>query len=65
MLSSDIRYDVTKSDELLRENNEILRQTLSVVSKILAEMETMNEMTRKRLPYKWITGEQDRELKGN
>jgi len=33
------------------------------VRKVLREMETMNEMTRKRLPYKWVPGESSQDDK--
>lgn len=48
-------------DHLLTENNELLRQVLAEVKKIVREMENLNEMTRKRLPYRWSPRETDSE----
>ena len=48
---------LTVADALLKENNELLKQLVHEVRKILRELETMNEMTKRRLPYKWIPGE--------
>ena len=53
----------TEAEALLKENNELLRQLIVEVRKVLREMETMNEMTRKRLPYKWIPGESSQDDK--
>ena len=53
----------TETEALLRENNELLKQLIVEVRKILREMETMNEMTRRRLPYKWIPGESNQDDK--
>jgi len=53
----------TETDALLKSNNELLKQLIVEVRKILKEMETMNEMTRKRLPYKWIPGESNQDDK--
>ena len=53
----------TETEALLRENNELLTQLIVEVRKILREMETMNEMTRRRLPYKWIPGESNQDDK--
>ena len=53
----------TEAGALLKENNELLRQLIVEVRKVLREMETMNEMTRKRLPYKWIPGESNQDDK--
>ncbi|HYY48399.1 MAG TPA: hypothetical protein VFA17_06915 [Thermoplasmata archaeon] len=46
--------------ELMAENNDLLRQILQGLEKIRKEMETMNEMTRKRLPYKWVPGQREK-----
>jgi len=53
----------TETEALLKQNNELLQQLIVEVRKILREMETMNEMTRRRLPYKWIPGESNQEDK--
>lgn len=53
----------TETEALLKQNNELLTQLIVEVRKILREMETMNEMTRRRLPYKWIPGESNQEDK--
>ena len=53
----------TEAGALLKENNELLRQLIVEVRKVLREMETMNEMTRKRLPYKWVPGESSQDDK--
>ena len=53
----------TETGALLKSNNELLKQLIVEVRKILKEMETMNEMTRKRLPYKWIPGESNQDDK--
>jgi len=53
----------TEAAALLKENNELLRQLIVEVRKVLREMETMNEMTRKRLPYKWVPGESNQDDK--
>jgi len=53
----------TETEALLRENNELLKQLIVEVRKILREMETMNEMTRRRLPYKWVPGESNQDDK--
>ena len=53
----------TETEALLRENNELLQQLIVEARKILKEMETMNEMTRRRLPYKWIPGESSQDDK--
>jgi hypothetical protein len=45
--------------ELTLETNNLLRQILQGLDRIRKEMEMMNEMTRKRLPYKWVPGEHD------
>ena len=47
----------TETEALLRENNELLKQLILEVKGILRELESMNEMTRRRLPYKWVPGE--------
>lgn len=46
-----------ETENLLRENNELLKQLLVEVKRIVREMQTMNEITRRRLPYKWVPGE--------
>jgi len=53
----------TEAAALLKENNELLKQLIVEVRKVLREMETMNEMTRKRLPYKWVPGESNQDDK--
>lgn len=53
----------TEAEALLKENNELLKQLIVEVRKVLREMETMNEMTRKRLPYKWVPGESNQDDK--
>ncbi len=53
----------TEAEALLKENNELLKQLIVEVRKVLREMETMNEMTRKRLPYKWVPGESSQDDK--
>ena len=53
----------TQAEALLKENNELLKQLIVEVRKVLREMETMNEMTRKRLPYKWVPGESSQDDK--
>ena len=53
----------TVAEALLMENNEVLKQLIVEVRKVLREMETMNEMTRKRLPYKWVPGESSQDDK--
>ena len=40
----------TEAEALLKENNELLKQLIVEVRKVLREMETMNEMTGKGCP---------------
>jgi len=54
---------VTETDELLRHNNELLRELVAEVKKILREMQTMNEITQKRLPYRWVPGSEAKNQK--
>lgn len=44
----------SETDALLKQSNELLKQLIVEVGRVLVEMETMNEMTRRRLPYKWV-----------
>jgi hypothetical protein len=44
----------SETDALLKQNNDLLKQLIVEVRRILVEMETMNEITRRRLPYKWV-----------
>ena len=53
----------TEAGALLKESNELVRQLNVELRKVLREMETMNEMTRKRLPYKWVPGESNQDDK--
>jgi hypothetical protein len=48
---------IAETGDLLRENNELLKQLLVGVKRIVKEMQAMNEITRKRLPYKWVPSE--------
>jgi hypothetical protein len=49
---------VTETDDLLRHNNQLLNELIAEVKKILREMQTLNEITQRRLPYRWIAGSQ-------
>jgi hypothetical protein len=44
---------VTETDDLLRHNNELMKELVVEVKKILKEMQTMNEITQGRPPYRW------------
>jgi hypothetical protein len=54
---------VTEADDLLRHNNELLKELVVEVKKILREMQTMNEITQRRLPYRWIPGNEGKNHK--
>ena len=45
---------MAETEDLLRHNNELLKELVVEVKKILKEMQTMNEITQRRLPYRWI-----------
>jgi hypothetical protein len=51
------------ADDLLRHNNELLKELVVEVKKILKEMQTMNEITQRRLPYRWIPGSEGKNHK--
>ena len=54
---------MTETDELLRNNNELLKELVAEAKKILHEMQTMNEITQRRLPYRWSPGGQNKNHK--
>jgi hypothetical protein len=56
---------VTETDDLLRHNNELMKELVVEVKKILKEMQTMNEITQGRLPYRWRPAGEGKSQKHN
>ena len=54
---------MAETEDLLRHNNELLKELVVEVKKILKEMQTMNEITQRRLPYRWIPGSEGKNNK--